>query len=427
MGKHTKKRNAFFITLFYPYIHKGVSYDAYVKGEVEQMARHFDSVTIISLSTGHNGQLPVPANVQVQNLNIGLTWLDKVSWVRWGMAGFVRTEIARLNTLYKMQLSVAILKAVGFYIAKAMKYHLYFKKMLDKIDFEENEVWIYCYWNFEYALAAALLKKEYPLKTVTRTHSLDLYFERMPEHYQPFKRYVYEQSDLFAFISEQGRNYFFEKHQIPGEWQQKSLLNYIGIENKFMLAPPGYTKIVLLSNAWIQPLKRIDLLIQSLALIDDIEIEWIHVGDDYGTNRFPEIKRMAAELLQNKKNIRYEFVGRKTIDELFDIYLNRKINLLINLSATEGTPVSMMEALSFGVPIIGTAVGGVPEIVKEGENGFLLPADISAQDVAGKLRHFHNLSGEQKLELSRKARKTWEEKFNAERNSAQLLEKMLAL
>ena len=42
-------------------------------------------------------------------------------------------------------------------------------------------------------------------------------------------------------------------------------------------------------------------------------------------------------------------------------------------SAWENLPHSAVEALSVGVPVVATAVGGVPEVVRDGENGLLVP------------------------------------------------------
>jgi glycosyltransferase involved in cell wall biosynthesis len=43
-------------------------------------------------------------------------------------------------------------------------------------------------------------------------------------------------------------------------------------------------------------------------------------------------------------------------------------------SAWENLPHTVLEALAVGSPVIATAVGGVPEVVRDGENGLLVPA-----------------------------------------------------
>ena len=46
-------------------------------------------------------------------------------------------------------------------------------------------------------------------------------------------------------------------------------------------------------------------------------------------------------------------------------------------SRSEGMPVSLLEALSCGIPAITSSVGGIPEIIKDGENGILIPIPLS--------------------------------------------------
>ncbi len=58
-------------------------------------------------------------------------------------------------------------------------------------------------------------------------------------------------------------------------------------------------------------------------------------------------------------------MGYGSIDDLMLFFKENSVDLFINASITEGTPVSIMEAISCGIPIIATDVGGNPEIVSE--------------------------------------------------------------
>lgn len=59
------------------------------------------------------------------------------------------------------------------------------------------------------------------------------------------------------------------------------------------------------------------------------------------------------------------------------------LDVLVNTSNNEGTPVSVIEALAGGVPVVATAVGGVPDLLRAGEWGHLVPPnDVDALLVA---------------------------------------------
>jgi len=57
---------------------------------------------------------------------------------------------------------------------------------------------------------------------------------------------------------------------------------------------------------------------------------------------------------------------------------------LVLPSANEGTPVSVIEALAAGTPVVATRVGGVPDVVREGEEGFLVETGAT-DDLAERL------------------------------------------
>lgn len=97
------------------------------------------------------------------------------------------------------------------------------------------------------------------------------------------------------------------------------------------------------------------------------EVRFLIVGEG------PE--RINLESLANKLKIKDNIILLGHREDIKKIY--ETINLLVSTSATEGLPNTILEALSMGVPVVATKVGGVGEIIKDGVNGLLFqPGDV---------------------------------------------------
>ena len=81
-------------------------------------------------------------------------------------------------------------------------------------------------------------------------------------------------------------------------------------------------------------------------------------------------------------NLSIRLAGELENAEVVGAYLAKPADLFVHVSSTEGgVPVALQEAASVGIPLVGTAVGGVPEIVSN-ETGRLLSATPSAGQIA---------------------------------------------
>jgi glycosyltransferase involved in cell wall biosynthesis len=117
-----------------------------------------------------------------------------------------------------------------------------------------------------------------------------------------------------------------------------------------------------------------------------------------------------------------ELLGAKTQQEVTsllseaDCYVQPSI--ITAEGKMEGIPVSLMEAMASGVPVIATAISGVPELVKEGETGLLVPPE-SASALADALQevHDHPQEAHRRVEL---ARALVVKEFDLRRNVAEL-------
>ncbi len=87
-------------------------------------------------------------------------------------------------------------------------------------------------------------------------------------------------------------------------------------------------------------------------------------------------------LLEQKFKNRFFMLGSKSHDQIIPYYSAADFSILPSLM--EATSISGLEAMSVGLPLVGTRVGGIPELIKIGENGYLCnPAD--SKDLAQKI------------------------------------------
>jgi len=160
-------------------------------------------------------------------------------------------------------------------------------------------------------------------------------------------------------------------------------------------------------------LKRVKLLLKGIILAAQLRPEkkfkWSHFGDG------PEMGTIQEMLKQLPNNAAGNLVGFIPNDLLMLFYKNNPVDVFVNVSESEGgSPVSIMEAISCGIPAIVTNVGGNPEIVTD-ENGILLSADPTAQEIAQAL--IVMLDNRNTVIVKRKAaRGVWKEKYNAKHN-----------
>jgi glycosyltransferase involved in cell wall biosynthesis len=106
-------------------------------------------------------------------------------------------------------------------------------------------------------------------------------------------------------------------------------------------------------------------------------------------------------------------------DKLLPLYYNAADGFVIPSSSGEGLPLVLLEAMACGLPVIATTVGGTPEIIKDGVNGFLVPPrdQRALAQTISKLLSLKNESQSLRIE----SRKTIEDNFNWDKNVQQLI------
>lgn len=275
----------------------------------------------------------------------------------------------------------------------------------------------YSYWYTDKVLSAIMLKSLYPqIKIITRTHGYDLYNERVKwGKRQPYKSIMDMSVDFVIFVCEYGKKYYLNNYIVSD--LNKYIVNKIGTPSGFKQIKTSQDVFLLVSCSTVNVIKRVTLIIDALKLISDFTVRWIHFGDG---SEFNETKKYASELLDKKNNIKYCFMGNVARDEIYDYYSNNYVDCFITTSSTEGCPVSVQEAMAFGIPLICTAVGGIPEMIDG--NGYLLPANPTKEQIADAIVDMKNINEADYNRMRNRSYKLWEDNYDISKNSRDFAE-----
>lgn len=418
------ERDLVIFTQFYPYGY----YDSYLDEEIRVLAGCFGRIIVISGETEGEPTRPCPPNVIPIRFVPRTSPLMKLGSARFLLRADLYRELWNVRGRLGPRNLWAVLRHVLAALGNAEQYLSVLGRIFAEQSLDPQNTVLYSYWMLEHAYAAALFKKARPGTTVVaRAHGWDLYFERSPASYLPLKKLAFEQTDALFFISERGRAYFKEAHAIPEKEAGKLRVSRLGVLGG---APPMGAcgaPLRVVSNAFITPIKRIDLIARALALVHDIEIEWIHFGDvSDDSAAFEGFQREVQGILAATPSVRAVFKGRVPNRTILAFYRENPVDIFLNVSTSEGLPVSIMEAMAHGIPVIATAVGGNPEIVNE-SNGILLSADLDAPLLADVIHRFASLAPDARREFGRKAFETWQERFDASKNYRAFAEEVVSL
>jgi colanic acid/amylovoran biosynthesis glycosyltransferase len=271
-----------------------------------------------------------------------------------------------LKEFFRNKLFLSKLRAIRWvgasYKALQLKKSIKLNKLFNNAP---QDAIFYFFWGRETAEVLPLCKVGPNTKRVVRFHGYDLYRE-VNDGYLPFQDSLMDNIDLGLVCSQYGLNTlcgYYPQHK------QKLLLSRLGVITNGGAgeSQDGVFRIVTCSR--VVNLKRLHLIPEILKLLD-IEVEWIHIGDGPGLK---DLKQQTEEL--KKENIKYQLLGHLTPIEVSKFYSHQSVDLFMNVSESEGVPVSVMEALSAGIPVIATNVGGTSELIDENV-GFLLEKDF---------------------------------------------------
>lgn len=285
---------------------------------------------------------------------------------------------------------------------------------------------LYSYWLMVPARVAVQLSPRLsarPLPVISRAHGYDVFSERSAIDYLPQRELLLSRISQVFTASENGAEYLRAKYPA---YADRIETGHLGVGPATSAGNPSQDSLKVYTCAYLVPVKRIPLLIEGLAAAQrrNLKVNWSHIGSGEAAYA-ASIERLAAERLEPGS---FEFLGDLSNDEVREQYTAHPGGVFVNVSESEGVPVSIMEALAQGLPVIATDVGGNSELIDVDGGMFdgLLDGTPTADQIADRLEVLFTARPVAYESYVRASLEHWERAWSSETNyaafSAHLLE-----
>jgi glycosyltransferase involved in cell wall biosynthesis len=247
-------------------------------------------------------------------------------------------------------------------------------------------------------------------------HGSDLHRE------QSMLREKASEAAFVVAISEYNRHFILES--VGANFADKVEVIHCGVESdRFSRVPPRHGPLQISCVGTLHEVKGQHYLLQACALLRDRGIDFVCnlIGD--GPDR-DELEQQAAALGITEQVIFHGACEREQVSALLTrMHIAVAPSVPTEDGRREGIPVALMEAAACGLPLVASRLSGIPELVRDGETGYLTdPGDIEGlADAIDRVARAPALG----LRLGGEARHRQEVDFNLPINVAKLERLML--
>jgi N-acetyl-alpha-D-glucosaminyl L-malate synthase BshA len=301
-----------------------------------------------------------------------------------------------------------LVSVVEYPLFKYPPYTIALSSEMVRVAQEENLDVLHVHYAIPHSTAALLAREATGVPYIVTLHGSDVTILGSDPAYHSINTLSVERADAVTAVSSFMAREAYERLGLNRDIQV--IPNFVD-STVFSPAPcessennlGGDFVIIHVSN--FRPVKRIQDLIYAMKIIskEAPRARLVLVGD--GPERH-NVERLISQLELKEKVILTGF--RSNIPNLL-----RCSDAVVICSETESAPLTLLEGLSCGLPVVATNVGGIPEILQDGVNGFLVEPK-HPEDIADKLLC---LISDMNLRsrLGIEARKTIEKKYTAEK------------
>ncbi|WP_170299656.1 glycosyltransferase [Boudabousia tangfeifanii] len=386
--------------------------EEFFEQEIEYQARNFDKILIVSqrvpVDAKQTRSLPDNASAKILPPVLNSGWLIRLMKNFFSIVG---TKEPIFNAR-RWKNPVNALQDLKF-ASKLIDMRRELPDVLQPSDFAGFEdIVIYSYWFFTGVGLGAYLRdtllKDKNVTIVSRAHAYDVDEKDAPFGFIPARSYLLSKADIVFPISNYASDFLQKVKVSPKAEIEVARLGVPAVNHKIRENSHPFT---IVSCSHLAPYKRVDLLLQAVSVLQSrgYEVFWEHIGES-DPNRLNAIKALARDTL---KADTYLFRGYLANQEVRNLYESQPYSIFANVSDGEGVPVSIMEALASGLPVLATDAGGTRELVHDGINGWIIPVDTTPAQIADSVEKILEIPALEYQKISKSAIKTWDEMANA--------------
>lgn len=391
---------------------------SFLAPEVSRLAQDFDIVLLPRIKRS-SGQWELPRGVYLEpalskHLSRGSVRIRSVL-----RACFTATTYQEIRSLGRRGWSP---RAAATVIVRASRVMSTRAWVQDYLAHHEVDL-AYSWWAFTSGYGLALAAHDMGVPSIARAHGFEVFDEQDRLGRVPFQSVGIAAFSRVYSVSMAGAQVLRDKVPSAGG---RIHVKYLGVEP----APgPGFRSedetFRILSCSACVDVKRVDLLAEGIVEFarkyPDVGFEWTHIGDGPSlTNVRGVVSRLPS--IAGK----CFFPGSLPPSTVRAWMAGRPFDAFVNVSSSEGLPVTLMEAASSGIPLVATDVGGNAEIVKPGL-GYLLTRNPSAEDIADVLFELSQLPLAATMAIRSAVKQLWAAEFSADENYGEFAETLLSL
>ena len=264
------------------------------------------------------------------------------------------------------------------------------KQLSNVLNIIQGDIVIYSYWNdVDFYAAGELKKKKNVQRVISRAHGFDCYKERRINGYMPLKRQYSNVVDKVFLLTDSAKKYYHETYNYSEDKLEVAKLGvFLPTHTANYNLDRKVIKVLSISNCIA--IKRVDKIIEALNQFSSsmkVEIHWTHIGNGVLLEKLKQ-QALETQIIGKNNFFKYNFMGFLPNIEVKTLLCEQNFDLFINASESEGVPVSIMEAMSYSIPVIAPDVGGISDIVNN-STGMLLNSNPSILDFVDAIQKIY--------------------------------------